>query len=380
MTSTHEIREIDMGKPMQRFARGMALHRPRRRLPRWKTPRHQRIRYAARRLRRLAGRPAGARRLLQTYGWRSFPGDRQGRFRGVPVPRLALAGFDRPLRRRCRTPNARPRLARTRNWPAGEVNGQLLVWHDPEGSAPPAELFPPTIDGYDEGLWSPWSWNSIHIEGSHCREIVDNNVDMAHFFYIHRAYPTYFKNVIEGQAARQFMESKARPDTTAELRKALGGNKSPLGGHVLRPRLHDQLAAQRRRARLHPRGGADQLPLPRQSELVRAAVGRRRAEDQGLPEDKADEAGRHDEQERSVRASSTTWRCGSTRPRIDNPLLTEEDGAVYQHRRWYEQFYVDVADVTADMADRFELEVDTTHANGIWQREVAENLSAVAPG
>ena len=53
---------------------------------------------------------------------------------------------------------------------------------------------------------------------------------------------------------------------------------------------------------------------------------------------------------------------------------------VYQHRRWYEQFYVDVADVTADMTDRFEIEVDTTHANGIWQREVAENLSAVAPG
>ena len=61
--------------------------------------------------------------------------------------------------------------------------------------------------------------------------------------------------------------------------------------------------------------------------------------------------------------------------RIDNPLLTEEDGAVYQHRRWYEQFYVDVADVTADMVDRFELEVDTTHAYGVWQREVDENLA-----
>ena len=61
--------------------------------------------------------------------------------------------------------------------------------------------------------------------------------------------------------------------------------------------------------------------------------------------------------------------------RIDNPLLTEEDGAVYQHRRWYEQFYVDVADVTDDMVDRFELEVDTTHANGVWQQEVEENLS-----
>ena len=46
--------------------------------------------------------------------------------------------------------------------------------------------------------------------------------------------------------------------------------------------------------------------------------------------------------------------------RIENPLLCEEDGALYQYRRWYEQFYVDVADVTSDMTDRFELEVDTT--------------------
>ena len=31
-----------------------------------------------------------------------------------------------------------PRLARTRKWLCQEVNGQLLVWHDPEGSTPPA--------------------------------------------------------------------------------------------------------------------------------------------------------------------------------------------------------------------------------------------------
>jgi 3-ketosteroid 9alpha-monooxygenase subunit A len=60
--------------------------------------------------------------------------------------------------------------------------------------------------------------------------------------------------------------------------------------------------------------------------------------------------------------------------RIDNPLLVEEDGAVYQMRRWYQQFYVDVADVTPDMTDRFEIEVDTTKANEFWQAEVEENL------
>jgi 3-ketosteroid 9alpha-monooxygenase subunit A len=64
--------------------------------------------------------------------------------------------------------------------------------------------------------------------------------------------------------------------------------------------------------------------------------------------------------------------------RIDNPLLVEEDGAVYQMRRWYQQFYVDVADVSADMTDRFEIEIDTTAANEKWHVEVEQNLKQQA--
>jgi 3-ketosteroid 9alpha-monooxygenase subunit A len=60
--------------------------------------------------------------------------------------------------------------------------------------------------------------------------------------------------------------------------------------------------------------------------------------------------------------------------RIENPLLVEEDGPVYQLRRWYQQFYVNAADVTPEMTDRFELEVDTTAANQHWHAEVEENL------
>jgi 3-ketosteroid 9alpha-monooxygenase subunit A len=62
--------------------------------------------------------------------------------------------------------------------------------------------------------------------------------------------------------------------------------------------------------------------------------------------------------------------------RIDNPLLVEEDGAVYQLRRWYQQFYVDAADVEPEMVERFEIEVDTSRANEYWNVEVAENLKA----
>jgi 3-ketosteroid 9alpha-monooxygenase subunit A len=69
------------------------------------------------------------------------------------------------------------------------------------------------------------------------------------------------------------------------------------------------------------------------------------------------------------------WR---SKTRIDNPLLVEEDGPVYQLRRWYEQFYVDAADVTPDMVDRFEFELDTTRPREAWTQEVEANLAARA--
>jgi 3-ketosteroid 9alpha-monooxygenase subunit A len=60
---------------------------------------------------------------------------------------------------------------------------------------------------------------------------------------------------------------------------------------------------------------------------------------------------------------------------VQNPLLCEEDGPVYQLRRWYEQFYVDKADIEPEMVERFEFEVDTSKANENWRAEVAENLA-----
>ena len=61
--------------------------------------------------------------------------------------------------------------------------------------------------------------------------------------------------------------------------------------------------------------------------------------------------------------------------RIDNPLLCAEDGPVYQLRRWYDQFYTDVADIKPDMVARYEFEIDTARPVAGWEAEVAENLA-----
>ncbi|WP_179466739.1 Rieske 2Fe-2S domain-containing protein [Mycolicibacterium vinylchloridicum] len=266
-----------------------------------------------------------------------------------------------------------PKLARTRKWQTIEVNGQLLVWHDPERGEPTPELTPPTIEGYDEGQWSKWAWNSMIIEGAHCREIVDNNVDMAHFFYIHYAYPTYFKNVFEGHTASQFMESKGRQDFTEHPERLWEGTKlrseaTYFGPSYMINWLHNDLG---------PDFTVESVlinchyPISQNSFMLQFGVSVQNMP--GLSEEKA---------AKLAQSYSKIYEVGflqdveiwKHKTRIENPLLCEEDGALYQYRRWYEQFYVDVADVTPDMTNRFELEVDTTHAYDIWQREVDENL------
>ncbi|GAA4482299.1 hypothetical protein GCM10023094_31960 [Rhodococcus olei] len=65
--------------------------------------------------------------------------------------------------------------------------------------------------------------------------------------------------------------------------------------------------------------------------------------------------------------------------KIDNPLLCEEDGPVHQLRRRYEQFYVDVEDVTEDMVTRFEFEIDTTRSGRNWDEETTSTRTVRWP-
>lgn len=41
----------------------------------------------------------------------------------------------------------------------------------------------------------------------------------------------------------------------------------------------------------------------------------------------------------------------------------------------FKRFYVDAADVTPEMTNRFEFEIDTERAVTVWQKEVEENVA-----
>jgi 3-ketosteroid 9alpha-monooxygenase subunit A len=264
-----------------------------------------------------------------------------------------------------------PPLARTRSWITMEKHGQLFVWNDPEGNTPPPEVTIPEIEQYGSDEWTDWTWNQIRIEGSNCREIIDNVVDMAHFFYIHYAFPTFFKNVFEGHIAEQYLNTRGRPDkgmatqygleSTLESYAAYYGPSymiNPLennyGGYQTEsvlinchyPITHDSFMLQYGIIVKKPQGMS-----PEQSDVLAAKL------TEGVGE--------------GFLQDVEIWK---NKTKIENPLLCDEDGPVYQLRRWYEQFYVDVADVTEKMTGRFEFEVDTAKANEAWEKEVAENL------
>ena len=280
---------------------------------------------------------------------------------------------------RCkRVPYSRrvPRLARTATWTTLEQDGMLFVWNDPEGKPPPEDVTIPRIEGAGSDEWTDWHWYTTVVD-TNCREIIDNVVDMAHFYYVHGSLPTNFKNIFEGQVATQYMNSGSRPDLGGTEGARMLGTTSVASYHGPSFMIDDLT--------YHFTDG-DQYtvlinchyPIDANSFVLQYGIIVKKTP--GLSDDLAVQSAvaLGDFVKMGFEQDVAIWR---SKARIDNPLLVEEDGPVYQLRRWYEQFYVDTADVTADMVDRFEFELDTTRPTEAWMVEVEANIAAqVATG
>lgn len=269
-----------------------------------------------------------------------------------------------------------PLRARTSSWTTLDQDGMLFIWNDPEGNPPPPDVVIPRIEGFGSDNWTDWIWRET-VVNVNCREIIDNVVDMAHFFYVHYSFPTYFKNIFEGQVATQIMKGRGRPDSQRPGSRGgqrISSNDSTAAYHGPSFMINDlkydfgDFVLNSVLINCH-------YPIDENSFVLMSGIMSERSE--ALPGTAADELA-----ERLSRfilkgfdQDVAIWK---NKARIDNPLLCEEDGPVYQLRRWYEQFYVDVADVTPEMTARFEFELDTTRPVEVWEREVQENLARMA--
>ncbi|MCX4790863.1 Rieske 2Fe-2S domain-containing protein [Streptomyces sp. NBC_01221] len=269
-----------------------------------------------------------------------------------------------------------PLRARTAAWPTRDQDGMLFVWNDPEGNPPPADVTIPRIEGATSDAWTDWIWYETVVDAN-CREVVDNVVDMAHFFYVHYSFPTFFKNVFEGHTATQFMRGTGRPDARPQAQDGqpkTTGSTSVAAYHGPSFMIddltyhYDTGDVQSVLINCHYPVSADRFVL-QYGIIVKRSDSLEGAEADELATNMADFIRLGFEQDIAI------WK---NKTRIDNPLLCEEDGPVYQLRRWYEQFYVDVADVGPEMVDRFEFELDTTRPVEAWQKEVEANLARKA--
>lgn len=275
-----------------------------------------------------------------------------------------------------------PPRARTRAWTTLERNGQLFVWHDPEGNPPTTDYEIPVFEGYEPGgtgEWTEWTWDSILVEGSHCREIIDNMVDMAHFFYIHKGLPTYFKNVFEGPICTQYYagtnHDHAATGAPIEIGTFEGQTTQSVATYFGPSYLVDWLTDSYGDMVIKSILITTHYPVSEDSFMLMYGM-----IVQKIP-------GLDDATNAAVARKMTRLigegflgdvRIWQNKTRIDNPLLCEEDGPVYQLRRWYEQFYVDVAAVDPESTKRFEFEIDTTRAVESWQKQLVEQAQAAA--
>ena len=99
-----------------------------------------------------------------------------------------------------------PHNAKVGAWRTHEINGVVLVHHDPTGADPAYEI--PVIPEFGTDGWLPWATGIYRIK-THPREIVDNLADRAHFAPVHRTAIDEFSFDVEGLRAVQRAKGRA---------------------------------------------------------------------------------------------------------------------------------------------------------------------------
>jgi 3-ketosteroid 9alpha-monooxygenase subunit A len=240
-----------------------------------------------------------------------------------------------------------PPRARIKSWPTLEKNGMLYIWNDPEGNPPiPGQEIPDQPEYYSDE-WSDWQVACIRVNNNN-RELIDNMADMGHFGPIHGALVQSFRNIVKGHTFTQVMEGGSI-DGNAERMHSIATYYGPA---VMTTQMEVVLNTG---LKLESRLLVANVPVNENCFELRFGLLFKRIP--GVPRDICDYI-------IQKHADSTTagfmddvaiWH---NKTRIDHPVLCEGDGPIHKLRQWYEQFYMDVAEVGDKWAEQKEY---TTH-------------------
>ncbi|MBF4554463.1 aromatic ring-hydroxylating dioxygenase subunit alpha [Pseudomonas sp. p50] len=236
-----------------------------------------------------------------------------------------------------------PPKAKTRSWLTCEENKLLFVWNNPEGKAPADDVVIPHLPEQDSDEWlHDWHMDKLIIE-TNPRELVDNLADAQHFGPVHGTPTKYFANVFEGHIAQQIFHGDS---------ERLGGDlvaESAYYGpatHFTRMRaVFEGMEIHSILLNCHVPISANRFEL-RFGCMVKKIDGWSEEQSRALAQDYVLR------NRESFYQDVDIW---AHKIRVNNPVLAEGDGPVYQLREWYEQFFMDEASVPASMAERREI-------------------------
>ncbi|MGH8454459.1 MAG: Rieske 2Fe-2S domain-containing protein [Nevskiales bacterium] len=243
-----------------------------------------------------------------------------------------------------------PPKARIQTWETCEQNKMLFVWNDPEGNGPTPDVAIPRIEPvFKPDEWSDWSVVTWTINNN-CRELIDNIADMAHFVSVHGSdNVVYFADIFEDHKATQVMVgANQKLGGKDEYLTTIASYYGPayqithmfgsMGGYPVESILLNS-----------------HTPIDQNSFELRFGVLVKKFP--GMTQEACDAMVKQyvDLTNKAFGEDVEIWH---NKVRIDNPLLCDGDGPVYQNRQWYEQFYMDAATVPAELRKHRVVEID----------------------
>lgn len=236
-----------------------------------------------------------------------------------------------------------PPKAKTKSWLTKEVNKLLFIWHNPEGNPPAEGVEIPYLPEIDSDEWNDsWHVDLMFIE-TNPRELVDNLSDVIHFGPVHGTPCTYFANTFEGHIGTQEFH----------------GDSGRLGGNLIAKSAYYGPATHFTRMSAEFEGGTVETILlnshvPTSENSFELRFGVLVKKNPELTSEQNNELAKQ-----YVQANRTSFYqdvdIWKHKARIDNPVLAEGDGPIYQLREWYSQFFMDEADIPAKLKERQEI-------------------------
>lgn len=227
-----------------------------------------------------------------------------------------------------------PEKAVIKSWPIAEENGLVFIWHDPEGGDPIPEQYPARIDDAYSDEWSEWAIELIPIK-TNARELVDNMADMAHFGPVHGSPVSDFSNVVKGHTYTQHLKATSENLSEGSELTSMAIYEGPAYMHTYMTGMMNGIPVNSRLLVTHVPTSTESFDL-RFGVMVKKFPGMSEADCKAMVD------GYVEQSRASFYQDVDIWH---TKIRVDNPVLCDGDGPINKLRQWYNQFYVNRADV-----------------------------------